>query len=108
MLDLLTGEIAKGDGIGVADAAGRFPPARSGRPCHPATVTRWIIKGSRSGDGRVVRLEGKRVGGRWVTSEKAIGRFIDRLQAPADATDVPVGPSDRLTRVEQELTELGV
>ena len=108
MIDQLTEEIARGEGLGAAAAARRFPSARSGRPCHPATVTRRIHRGEKTADGRVVRLEAKRVGGQWVTSEGAIRRFIDAVQPPAADAPPPAAGGDRQAEVERELTDLGV
>jgi hypothetical protein len=107
MDELLTGEIARGDGLGVAEAARRFPPARADRPCHPATVTRWMLHGVRTRDGRTVRLEGVRCGGRWVTSEAAIERFLLAQREPTPHTQA-ARPSARQDAVERELAELGV
>ena len=62
--------------MGVAEAARKVPSPRPGRRVCPATVTRWITGGIHVGDGRRVRLEAVKVGGSWVTSAEAIGRFI--------------------------------
>jgi len=50
-------------------AADRIPISRGGRPCHPATIWRWII--SR-------KLEGTRIGNRWLTSVEALQRHSER------------------------------
>jgi hypothetical protein len=103
----LLAEIARGQGLSMAMAAGRFPPSRSGRPVHPATASRWALRGVKTRDGRLVRLEAARVGGRWVTTEPAIRRFIGALQPHETATPPPAG-TDRHEVVEQELAKLGV
>lgn len=107
MTEQLLAEVARGQGLSMAMAAGRFPPARSGKPVHPATASRWALRGVKSLDGRLVRLEAARVGGRWVTSEPAIRRFIGALQAPETATPPPAG-TGRHEAVERELAKLGV
>jgi hypothetical protein len=56
---------------------------RGGRPVHPGTVARWIQRGPRLSDGRCVRLEGMRIGKKWLTSRPAIVRFL-AAQQPVD------------------------
>lgn len=50
-------------------AAARIPPGRRGAPCNQATIWRWII--SR-------KLEGTRIGNRWLTSVEALQRHSER------------------------------
>jgi hypothetical protein len=78
--DVIT-EIAAGTGLGLAEAARRFPPFRAGRPVNPSTVFRWATLGVSRAGGARLRLEAARVGGRWLTSVQAIERFI-RAQTP--------------------------
>ena len=40
---------------------------------------RWITRGTRTPDGRVVKLEAVRAGSRWLTTAEAVGRYIERL-----------------------------
>ena len=54
------------DLLTLADIARRIPGARGARRLHPATITRWILKGTRATDGTVVRLRATRVGHRWL------------------------------------------
>jgi hypothetical protein len=49
---------------------------RAARPVHPGTVGRWINVGVTTTRGRRVRLEGFRVGRKWMTSKAAISRFL--------------------------------
>jgi hypothetical protein len=42
-------------------------------------VLRWVLTGTRALDGRVVRLEAIRLGGRWLTSIEALQRFAETL-----------------------------
>ena len=69
----------------VADLPLRLPPGRGGRPIHPGTVLRWIRRGVRG-----LRLEAVRLGGRWLTSEEAVERFLCHLN---NGGDVP-GPGN--------------
>lgn len=104
----LAAEIARGEGLGMAAAARRFPSARSGKPCHPATVTRYGVSGTRTKDGRTVRLEVARCGSRWVTSAAAIERFIAAQQPARDSVTRPRVDDPRQADVERQLNDLGV
>jgi hypothetical protein len=84
-------EILAGSGLALTQAAKRFPPYRAGRPLNPSTVFRWITDGVRAPGGRRIRLEGVRLGGRWLTSEQALARFID-AQTAAQITSTPPRP----------------
>jgi hypothetical protein len=61
--------------LSLDQAAKRLPPFRQGRPVNPTTVSRWITEGICLPDGRRVRLDAVRVGGRWLTSVEALNRF---------------------------------
>jgi hypothetical protein len=58
-------------------------PGRRGRPVSVASLTRWIQQGVRGPAGQRVRLEGVRLGGRWLTTAQALDRFVGRL-TPAE------------------------
>lgn len=45
------------------------------------TVAKWCKAGLRSVAGRVVRLEARKLGGRWATSRQAVERFLNALNA---------------------------
>jgi hypothetical protein len=79
--------------LSLADAAKLVPPARLGRPVSFQCVLRWVLEGSRAPDGRAVKLEALRVGGRWVTSREALQRFAEALTPQpdhnADAASTP-------------------
>jgi hypothetical protein len=74
MLDVLREQL-----ISLAAAAATIPPARNGRKTHISTLLRWIQTGAKAPDGSLVRLEGLRIGGRWMTSRQALQRFAERL-----------------------------
>src|SRR5262245_50782224 len=93
--------------IGLSDAARRYPPLRGGRPVNPATILRWITDAIRARDGRCVRLEAVRVGGRWLTSVEALARFTESLSAVPAADPAPVRtPAQRLRASERAAAEL--
>ena len=81
--------------IGLTAAAHRYPGHRQGSRLHPATLTRWILKGVRGLHGRIVRLEAMRLGCRWVTSDAALQRFATALASPSDAPVPPRSASAR-------------
>lgn len=95
--------------ITLAEAAARLPGARRAVRLHPATLTRWILKGSRALDGRRVTLEAVRLGSRWLTSEAALGRFTEALGARADSTTVrsPAARNRASEAAAKRLIEMG-
>ena len=64
--------------------AAKALPVINGRRIHPSALWRWARKGVKG-----VRLETRRLGGRFVTSMEAIARFSKALAA----VDPPSGPS---------------
>ena len=58
---------------------GIIPAGRSGRRAHFSTLLRWIKNGLKDPQGRRIRLEAVRVGGKWATSLEALERFFDAL-----------------------------
>ena len=92
MIDIATETL-----ITLKDAAARIPPSRAGRPTHAATIWRLI---------RARKLEGVRVGGRWVTSLEALQRYADRetLAALGDEP-APAPPMTRRRAAEIERAE---
>ena len=60
--------------------AARMIPGRSGdKPLHRSTLHRWMTKGAKTADGRVVRLESVRVGGQRMTTQEALQRFLGAM-----------------------------
>jgi hypothetical protein len=95
--------------ISLCQAASRYPGHRGADRLHPATLTRWILRGVRALDGQRVRLEAIRVGCRWLTSEAALARFAATLGATNDVTP-PRSPASRSNAAEdagRELEEMG-
>ncbi len=76
-------EIIGGDALGLGAAARLLPAHRGEGRASPSTVWRWITTGTRTADGRTVRLEASRVGGRWLTSRGAMTRYMTALTSPA-------------------------
>lgn len=79
-------EIQSGAGLSLSAAGRLFPAHRGSGTVDPSTVFRWVTKGTRGADARVVKLEAIRVGGRWLTSRGAVARFVTALTAAADPT----------------------
>jgi hypothetical protein len=65
--------------INLSQVTRNMPPGRNGKQPTKGCVMRWILRGSRGPDGSLVRLEAVRLGGRWVTSEQALQRFVEAL-----------------------------
>ncbi len=84
--------------ISLSDAAAPIPGNRGAKRLHPATLTRWIIKGALALDGRRVRLEATRLGNRWLTSAESLARFSAALAIPADETATPTPRSPTASR----------
>jgi excisionase family DNA binding protein len=87
-------------------AADLMPVSRGGSKVHFVTIWRWI---------RDRKLEGIRVGGRWLTSLEAIQRAAERetLRALGElpAPEMPVQTTGRkraLARAEREAEAIGI
>jgi hypothetical protein len=112
-LPLLLTEIQVGDGLGLAAAGRLFPAHRGTGTINPATVFRWVTKGTRTTSGQVVKLEAVRTPGRWLTSRGAVARFVTALTSAADLSPnsiPPRSPGARNKAAESaslELTKLG-
>jgi hypothetical protein len=81
------------DLLTLGSIARRIPGARGAKRLHPATLARWIVKGTKATDGTVVRLAATRVGFRWLVRATDLDAFFERLSAPADAPPAPPAPS---------------
>ena len=93
------------------DAAQLLPSNRVGKRVNFATVWRWALKGIRAIDGRLVRLEASRVGGRWLTSREALERFAAALTPSADAAPPVRTPAARKRANEtakKRLEDMGI
>jgi hypothetical protein len=95
--------------LSLAQAAKLQPPGRRGRSMSLSCVLRWVLQGVRGPDGKVVRLEAVRLGGRWLTSREALQRFAE-AQTPrldgADSLPAPRAPSLRQRASERAAAEL--
>jgi hypothetical protein len=96
--------------MGLAQAARRLPSGRSDRPVSPSTVFRWVHDGVKLPDGKIVRLEAIRLGGRWLTSVEALERFAvaqtPRLDETSEPPGLPRSPSVRRRASQRAATEL--
>ena len=84
--------------ITLSDAVASIPGNRGAKRLHPATLTRWILKGALALDGRRVRLEATRLGNRWLTSAESLSRFSAALATPAAETATPAPRSPTASR----------
>lgn len=67
----------------LSDLPRRLPRGPGDRLTHTSTALRWVLRGVGG-----VKLEAVRVGGRWVTSEEALARFVD-AQTPTGTVSSP-------------------
>lgn len=92
--------------------------ADAARPvgAHPATLTRWILRGVRDPrNGGRIKLEAIRTPGRWLVPEGAVNRFLAEVTAartgePAAAAVAAqkAARDQELARVRAELDALGI
>lgn len=101
--------------LSISQAARLIPAYRgTARTAHPSCVFRWMRDGVRLPNGTILRLEGFRLAGRWLTSREALARFVDRQNAAresADATPATRTPTQRqraADRAAQKLEKLGI
>jgi hypothetical protein len=99
--------------VGLCEAARRLPPGRGDRPVSFSCVLRWITQGVAGPDGRRIKLEGVRVGGRWLTSVEALARWAERLtpHLEADPAPLPRTPGKRKREAERAgktLEQIGI
>ena len=87
-------EIRSGGGLSLSSAGRLFPGHRGGKHVDPSTTFRWVTRGLRTPAGRVVKLDAVRVGGRWLTSNPAVARFVAALTGDATpAVESPTPPT---------------
>lgn len=94
------------DRLSMPEAARWVGSTQGGPPIHPATVTRWCVKGVKLPDGRRVRLEHVRVGGKLVTTKGALVRFFAAQTATVSDVAHPHTPSDRRRAADRAAAEL--
>jgi hypothetical protein len=106
MIDLKTEEM-----LSLAQAAARLPRGRGNRPVHFSTILRWILAGVRGPAGEKVKLEGIRLGDRWLTSAEALQRFAEALTPQSATVSAPRSPLRReaaARRAGERLSAVGI
>lgn len=86
---------------------------RPGKNVHPSTVSRWILKGVKTPDGRRVKLRAVRLGWAWYTTRAWLDEFIT---ASTPETAAPVATASRTlaersraaAQARKQLAQLGV
>lgn len=107
MIDLATEST-----LSLSHAARLLPAGRGDRPVSLSCVLRWVLRGARSPNGDLVRLDALRLGGRWITSREAIQRFAEaltpRLVDDARVRRTPTARQRASERADRALEKLGV
>ena len=99
--------------LSIAEAAKSIGKiGRGGRPVAFSTIWRWIFRGAKAPDGRVVRLEAVRLGSKWVTDPAALQLFSERLTPvlgeAAAVTRTPTARRRATARAAAELSDAGI
>ena len=92
--------------ISLATIARRYPGARGAIGSHPATWTRWILKGCIGADGHRYKLAATRFGSRWLVTEAAVESFFASLTPTPIQVDIPDTETNRQDSAEAAAREL--
>ncbi|QJW92934.1 DUF1580 domain-containing protein [Frigoriglobus tundricola] len=103
MVERLLGEDGK---LSMVAAGALLGEGQGGAPIHPATVTRWCLKGVKVAGGRRLQLEHIRAGGKLITTRAAIVRFLAAQTSTPDGTAVPRTPAERRRSTDAAVAEL--
>jgi hypothetical protein len=110
-------DIDQEQAITLREAARLYGSSRGGRPTHASTIVRHIVKGTKIPGGEVVRLEGGKIGKKWITTRQAVQRYVDTLTRvalaeteTAEATTATVSKrrQQELARVDRDLDAAGI
>jgi hypothetical protein len=63
----------------LSETVRRIEEVAKSRGTHFSTIYRWLLRGIPGPDGKRIRLEGCRLGSKWVTSDEAVIRFSAAL-----------------------------
>lgn len=95
--------------IPISAVAREIPGARGAKSVNPSTVWRWCTQGTRTPDGRRVRLEYYRIGSRVMTTKEAVARYVARLSATTEGEETNTQartPHERRKASERAAAEL--
>ncbi len=100
-------EIAAGDVLTLASVAAMFPAHRGKGRMNPSAVFRWATTGTKTRDGRLVRLGTIRVGNRLLTSKAAVARYVASISnSPVGTVAERLSPTAQHRRGEKAAAEL--
>jgi hypothetical protein len=98
--------------LSLQEAADSLPSGMNrGKRLDFSTIWRWVLRGCLAIDGRRVKLEAVRLGGRWLTSREALERFSDALSTPqADQPEprTPAGRKRDVSSARRKLEKMGI
>jgi hypothetical protein len=98
----------------LAEAARLIPSSRGDRQTHPATLTRWILRGVRLRNGQTLKLAARRYPGGWSVTRQALDDFVSALTAdrcgapPPAAIEPPAARRKAHDRAEAGLDAIGI
>lgn len=75
--------------ISLSEVQNIAPPNRDGSRINFSTSFRWATKGILAADGRRVKLEVMKLGGRLITSREAVQRFAEALTTACGLASTP-------------------
>jgi hypothetical protein len=103
--ELLLEEIDRGEGMPLSQLAQRVPRVRLGKPVSLSCVLRWVLDGAKvqGQNGRRVKLEAVRLGGKWISTPGALRRFI-LAQTPGDQPPPTMRTAGQRTRATEKAT----
>lgn len=88
--------------ISLGTAARMFPGSRGAEQTSPSTVYRWAVKGTRTSDGRTIRLEHFRAGCRVMTTRQAVERYVQALTSTGNSDTTPIRTPAARTRASED------
>ena len=93
--------------VPLSKIARRYPGARGAAASHPATWTRWILKGALGSDGNRHKLAATRFGSRWLVTESAVDAFFAALGTlPVERTVATAKPLEQSRSAQAAAREL--
>ncbi len=98
-------EVVAGDGLTMGQVAKLVPSHRGTGHADASCIWRWVTIGTKTPDGKLVKLEAGRLGGRWLTSRAALARFMAALTPSDNSTSAPIAEPSRTPSARRRANE---